>query len=196
MINDNYLYSSAIVALMKGIVSHDKNEKVWNTIIERQNEIEDYINVMGLTLILHKDEGYAYLRHREYMDEEKAIPKLTSSRQLDFITSLSLVLLRKELIEIHKNANDERFIMSRQSFYDKMSPYLKGTNDEVKQKRSLNATLNKIEDMGFIKVLDNKEKDFEISLLVKSFMSAQNVENFDKKLEEYINHFNGEDGEE
>ena len=47
-------YSRAVVKLLKGIV--EKDDVVWNDLLDYQSEIQDYISVMGLELIVKKDE--------------------------------------------------------------------------------------------------------------------------------------------
>ena len=45
-------YSKAIVKLLKGIV--EKNDVVWNDVLNYQSDIQNYIAVMGLELIVKK----------------------------------------------------------------------------------------------------------------------------------------------
>lgn len=192
MDNDDFLFSSTVVALLKGVVYATSKDKIWETVKEKQAFIEDYVSKMGLTLVVHNEDGYAYLKQRVYTNDEKDIPKLVSKRQLNFITSLALVLLRKEMIELNKRGNGERYVVSKESFIDKMLPYFKNATDEVKQKKEIESTLNKIEDMGFIRFLDNKDKDFEILLIVRGFVNAQLLEDVDTKLKEYMEYNSNE----
>ena len=53
-------YSKAIVKLLKGIV--EKNDVVWNDVLNYQSDIQNYIAVMGLELIVKKDEGFAFVK--------------------------------------------------------------------------------------------------------------------------------------
>lgn len=186
MNNDDFLFSSAIVSLLKGVVYATGKDKIWETVKEKQTSIEDYVSKMGLTLVVHNEDGYAYLQQRVYDNDEKAIPKIVAKRQMNFITSLALVLLRKEMIELNKIGNGERFIMSKQLFIDKMLPFFKNATDEVKQKREIEITLNKLAEMGFVRFLDNKDDDFEILLIVRGFVNAQLLEDVDTKLKEYM----------
>lgn len=56
-------YSRAVVKLLKGIV--EKDDVVWNDLLDYQSEIQDYISVMGLELIVKKDEGFAFCQANE-----------------------------------------------------------------------------------------------------------------------------------
>lgn len=45
-------YSKAVVKLLKGVV--ENNDTIWSDILTYQTEIQDYISLMGLELILKK----------------------------------------------------------------------------------------------------------------------------------------------
>ena len=53
-------YSRAVVKLLKGFVV--KDDVVWNDLLDYQSEIQDFISVMGLELIVKKDEGFAVVK--------------------------------------------------------------------------------------------------------------------------------------
>ena len=59
-------YSKAIVQLLKGPV--ERTSIVWNDIIHYQNDIQDYISVIGLELILKRNEGFAFVKQIEMED--------------------------------------------------------------------------------------------------------------------------------
>ncbi len=195
MDNDDFLFSSTVVALLKGVVNNTGKDKLWTTIKEKRWAIEEYVSKIGLALVVHEDDGYAYLKQRNDEDEEKILPRLMQKRQVDFRTSLVLVLLRKEMIELNKLGNSERFIITQTSFYETIIPYLKETTDEVKQKKEIDLVLKKVQEMGFIKILNNKDNDIEIFQLVRGFVTAQLVEDVDVKLKEYLK-YNSADEEE
>lgn len=186
MDKNNLLISTTLVALLKGVVSEAMQPKLWNVILENQIQIEDYVSRIGLTIVIQGQDGYAYLRQCKYDNEEQEIPRLISKRQLGFGTSLLLVILRKELIEISKSGSEERFIISKQEIIEKVRPYLKDTNDEAKQKREIETAIKKIEEMGFLRVLKNSSNQYEILPLVRGFVDAQWLDDFDRRLQEYM----------
>ena len=63
-------YSRAVVKLLKGIV--EKDDVVWNEVLDYQSEILDYISVMGLELIVKKDEGFAFVKQMK-LDDDKTL---------------------------------------------------------------------------------------------------------------------------
>ncbi|PID67206.1 MAG: hypothetical protein CR959_01385 [Fusobacteriales bacterium] len=178
--------SVAIVSLLKGVVNENTHVKIWNTILDNKIYINDYVSKIGLKLTIFEQDGYAYLEQREYEDDENPIPRLVSKRQLKYLTSLILVLLRKELIELHKDSIVERNIISKEQIIEKVSPYLKDTNDEVKQKKEIATEIKRIEEMGFIRSLKKSVDSYEILPIIRGFIDAQWLENFDDKLNDYM----------
>ena len=102
---NEYAFSEAVLALLKGVVNEASDVRIWNTILEQQVYIEDYVSKIGLQLIISTQHGYAYLKQIDYGEEQKPLPRLMTKRQLKYLTSLILVLLRKELIELNKNSD-------------------------------------------------------------------------------------------
>ena len=86
-------YSKAIVKLLKGIV--EKNDVVWNDVLNYQSDIQNYIAVMGLELIVKKDEGFAFVKQFK-LDDDKTM-NMVSRRQYGFEVSVMLIVLRQIL---------------------------------------------------------------------------------------------------
>lgn len=186
---NNLSFSTSLVALLKGFVNETTQPKLWNNILEKQMQIEDYVSKIGLTLVIQGQDGYAYLMQRKYYNEEEELPRLISKRQLSFGISLMLVLLRKELMEINKSNSDERFIISKQEIEEKVRPYLKDSTDEIKLKREIESNIKKIDEMGFIRRLKDSNTQYEILPIVRGFVDTQWLEDFDGRLQEYMDYY-------
>ena len=189
---NEYAFSEALIALLKGIVNEASDVRIWNTILEQQVYIEDYVSKIGLQLIISNQDGYAYLTQIDYREEQKPLPRLITKRQLKYLTSLILVLLRKELIEMNKNSDLGRYVISKTSIIEKVLPYLKDTNDEAKQQKEIETEINAIEKMGFIRLIKNSNDDYEIIPLLRTFIDAQWLQDFDEKLKAYIDYAKGD----
>ena len=189
---NEYAFSEALIALLKGIVNEASDVRIWNTILEQQVYIEDYVSKIGLQLIISNQDGYAYLTKIDYREEQKPLPILITNRQLKYLTSLTLVLLRKELIEMNKHSDLGRYVISKTSIIEKVLPYLKDTNDEAKQRKEIETEINAIEKMGFIRLIKNSNDDYEIIPLLRTFIDAQWLQDFDEKLKAYIDYAKGD----
>ena len=90
--------SLAVIPLMKGVVYRDGNEAAWQQVRQLQAQVRDYVDVLGLQVVIDEAEGYAYLRQRPAdEDDSSQIPRLVPRRSLSFHVSLLLALLRKKL---------------------------------------------------------------------------------------------------
>jgi hypothetical protein len=98
--NDHDL-STVLVSLLKGVIYREDNERLWSTMLRHQIRVREFVEVLGLELILDDTEGFAFLKSRPILesDETQRIPRLVARRPLSFMVSLLLALLRKRLAE-------------------------------------------------------------------------------------------------
>ena len=86
--NDIKPYSKAIVLLLKKTV--ESNSAEWNNILTYQGEIQEYLAVIGLELVVKKDEGFAYVR-QIVMDDESQRENMLE----ELLNEFSIAHLRK-----------------------------------------------------------------------------------------------------
>lgn len=106
--------SSIVIPLLKGVIYQEENPALWNSLMNLQAGIRDYVAVLGLELIIDEAEGYTFLRSQTESEAEgtNTIPRLMARRQLSYPVSLLLALLRKKLAEFDAGAGDTRMILS------------------------------------------------------------------------------------
>ena len=179
----NIELSNAYISLLKGIITKENKEKVWDTILNYRNQIEDYFRQLGLTLKLYEEEGYCYLQQIED-DETNNLLKLVPKIPLSLHLSLLLVSLRKYMLESTANG-DEKIVISKEEIFIKMKNYLKETSNEIKQEKEITSYIKKVEDMKFIRKLKNSDNKYEILRLLASFVDAQWLDDLDKRILEY-----------
>ena len=179
----NVELSNAYISLLKGIIIKENKEKIWDTILNYRNQIEDYFRQLGLTLKLYEEEGYCYLQQIED-DETDNLLKLVPKVPLSLHLSLLLVSLRKYMLESTANG-DEKIVISKEEIFIKMKNYLKETSNEIKQEKEITSYIKKVEDMKFIRKLKNSDNKYEILRLLASFVDAQWLDDLDKCILEY-----------
>ena len=179
----NIELSNAYISLLKGIIIKENKEKIWDTILNYRNQIEDYFRQLGLTLKLYEEEGYCYLQQIED-DETNNLLKLVPKILLSLHLSLLLVSLRKYMLESTANG-DEKIVISKEEIFIKMKNYLKETSNEIKQEKEIISYIKKVEDMKFIRKLKNSDNKYEILRLLASFVDAQWLDDLDKRILEY-----------
>ena len=179
----NVELSNAYISLLKGVIIKENKEKIWDTILNYRNQIEDYFRQLGLTLKLYEEEGYCYLQQIED-DETDNLLKLVPKVPLSLHLSLLLVSLRKYMLESTANG-DEKIVISKEEIFIKMKNYLKETSNEIKQEKEIISYIKKVEDMKFIRKLKNSDNKYEILRLLASFVDAQWLDDLDKRILEY-----------
>ncbi|WP_462325552.1 DUF4194 domain-containing protein [Desulfoplanes sp.] len=187
---------SIVVPLLKGVIYMEESPALWHSLLTLQADVKDYVAVLGLELILDDSEGYAFLRSlgSESDDDAEAgyLPRLVTRRQLSYPVSLLLALLRKKLAESDAGGADTRMILSRDEVVEMIRIFLPAGSNEVKLIDRVDAHLNKIADLGFVRRLRGQKDMFEVRRIIKAFVDAQWLKEFDQRLAEYRDHLAGE----
>ncbi len=170
---------------MKGVVFRENDERLWQTLEDGRIAIRDYVEVLGLELVLDDSEGYAWLRTREPVDGEDPLPRLVGRRKLSYPVSLIIALLRKKLAEIDSSGDDTRLILSVEDIADMVKVFFPAHANEARLVDNINTHLNKIADLGFIRHLKGRQDKIEVVRILKSFVDAQWLHEFDDRLRDY-----------
>jgi hypothetical protein len=107
-------------------------------------------------------------------------------RQLSYPVSLLLALLRKKLAEFDAGAGETRLIMSRDEVVELIRIFLPPGSNEVRLIDQVDASLNKIAELGFIRRLRGERQMIEVRRIIKAFIDAQWLSDFDRRLDEYL----------
>ncbi len=181
-------FSLALVSLMKGVVYHEGDESLWQTLFELQSRIRDQIGPFGLELVLDDAEGYAYLRQRPRADDEPDLPRLVARRQLGFTVSLLLALLRKRLAEFDATSGETRLVLTRDEIADLLRLFLPDATNEARVLDRIDRAITQIEDLGFLRRLRGHDSELEVRRILKAFVDAQWLGELDRRLAAYRDH--------
>lgn len=192
-LNDNQL-SIVLIALMKGVVYADDNAVLWQHLLTLQARVRDYVGVLGLQLALYEDEGYAWLQNKEMKEGEAELPRLVAKRQLSYPVSLLLALLRRKLAEHDAGSNEDRLILSCDDIVDMLRTFLPSGANEARLVDKIDEHISNVEKLGFVRRLRNEPKKIEIRRILKAFIDAQWLNEFDHCLQAYLN--SGQAGDE
>ena len=162
-----------------------------------QSRVRDYVAVLSLELVLDEAEGYAFLRARAESDDETApkLPRLVARRPLSFPVSLLLALLRKKLAEFDASGGQEgnglRLVLGRDEIVELVRVFLPESSNEAKLIDQIEMHLNKIVELGFLRKLKSNaacpggQVAFEVRRILKAFVDAQWLAEFDARLAAY-----------
>lgn len=177
-----------VTHLMKGVVYRDTQEKIWQHLVPLVSRVSDYVATLGLVVVVDEAEGYAFLRSKPADpddDQDRDIPRLIPRHQLSFHTSLMLALLRKKLAEADAAEDGYRVMLSRDQLLDMMVVFMPTSTNEAKLTESIDRTIAKVADLGFLRRIPKQENQFEIRRVLKAFVDGQWLADLDARLAEY-----------
>jgi len=180
---------SLLVSLLKGVLYRDDAADLWNNLLHLQARVREHAGVLGLELTLDDAEGYAFLRSRPDAEDESGArtPRLMVRRPLSFHVSFMLALLRKKLAEFDAGGDDTRLVLSRDEIVEMVRVFLPESSNEARVTDRIDGHLNRIVELGFLRRMKapGAEEAFEVRRILKAFVDAQWLAEFDAKLAEY-----------
>ncbi len=162
------MFERIAVSLLKGIIYKEDDIKLWEVLVELENEIREYFSKINLELVIDKD--YAYLQD---LNEEF---KLTRKTKLSFYASFLLVILREELLK-------ENEIITKDDIYSKFAIYTQN-RDEKKLRSNIDSAINSLVKLTFLKEIQNGV--YKIRNSVEGFCNVKYLGDMNEKMEEYI----------
>ncbi|MDQ7005268.1 MAG: DUF4194 domain-containing protein [Ghiorsea sp.] len=184
----NEQLSRVVIALCKGMIDREVDSKLWQHLLNLQLAVKEYVGTMGLALILDEAEGYAFLRAGVYEDDDdNKLPRLIARRQLSFHVSLLLALLREKMAESDASGGETRVMVSRDEVLEMIRIFLPEGSNEVRLIDQVDSYINQVVKMGFARKLKGSDKVIELHRIIKSFVDAQWLAEFDQRLSEYRN---------
>jgi len=197
----SYDLSAVVVPLLKGVLYREDEAALWSALLSLQARVRDYVAVLGLDLVLDEAEGYAFLRSRATPDEDAPkLPRLVVRRPLTFHVSLLLALLRKKLAEFDASGGDTRLILSRDAVVELIRVFLPAGSNESRLIDQVDTHINKIIELGFVRRLKQgggtgQQPTYEVRRILKAFVDAQWLAEFDLRLAAYQAQLAAPDGE-
>lgn len=177
-----------VVNLMKGVVYRDVQEAVWQDLVLLESQVRDYVQVIGLDLIMDEAEGYAYLHQEEPDEAVKKMPRLMQRRPLSYPVSLLCVLLRKKLVEADVGGEETRVVLTRDQMVEMMRVFLQDQPNEAKLVDRIDSHINKVAELGFLRRFQKTPHTFEVRRILKALVDASWLVDLDEKLKAYLDH--------
>jgi hypothetical protein len=179
--------STVLIPLLKGVTYRADDAAHWSALLQLQGRVRDHVAVLGLELMCDEAEGYAFLRSRTVPDDDPAarLPRLVARRPLSFPVSLLLALLRKKLAEFDAAGGDTRLILSREQVAELLRVFMPEGSNEARLIDQVDTQLNKVIELGFVRRLRGQDGVFEVQRILKAFVDAQWLGEFDARLAAY-----------
>jgi hypothetical protein len=185
MDNNVLPYANSIIRLLQGIIYID--DKEWTELKLNQYEIKNYFSAIGLELFLDETEGYAFLKQKDFSEEENSPIKLVAKRQLTFSVTIICVILRERLLEFDASSSESgRLVLSKEDIINQVqSFYSTESSNEAKRNDKINADINKLIEYGFLKWNNEKKNLLEVKRILRAVFEAEKLNEIKEKLIEY-----------
>lgn len=177
--------SLVLIKLMKGVIYLDDDASLWQQLLRLQTQVRDYVRVLGLELSLIEDEGLAWLTTAKIEEGASPLPSLINKRQLSYPVSLLLAILRRRLVEHDASSGEQRLILNREELVEQLRIFLPTGSNEARLIDQVDTHINKIIELGFIRRLKNDANQLEVKRILKAFVDAQWLNEFEQRIHEY-----------
>ncbi|WP_341255248.1 DUF4194 domain-containing protein [uncultured Dietzia sp.] len=171
------------IRLMQGVVYQETD--AWDDLVRHQGAVRDHFAVVGLEVVIDDDEGYAYVRTADTPEGEDALPRVIRRRSLTYADSLLLVLLRKRLAEFESAGDPGQLVLTHDEIVEMIQLFLARSTDEARELHQVDASINRLVGMGFLRQLKDRKGTWEVRRILKAYVDAETLSDFSAKLAEY-----------
>ncbi len=183
-------YAPVVLKLLQNPLFSDETTS-WNVLLAYLTPVQEYFACIGLEVRVQEEDGYAYLHQPSLEDDEGqsiALPRLTRRDRLTYSTTLLCVLLREWLDQFESTHLDAgKCTITDDQMRELLAPFLPARTDERALQRRIDATIERIIDLGFLKRMPNTEKPayFEVRRILKAKIDAEKLAEIKEKLARY-----------
>lgn len=160
----------------------EDNAEIWNTIRSQQFRIDEYMEKIGLSLVIDDEGGVAFLKQRD----DDVLPHLVKKQPLTFRMSLFLALLRNEINEYDSGSGEGALVIREEEMVRRMKPYFPDVSDEVKFINSIDRCFSKALEMKILVPVKDNEYEYEVQPVLRRFMDAEWLSEFNRQLDKYM----------
>ncbi|OLT50117.1 DUF4194 domain-containing protein [Cellulosimicrobium sp. CUA-896] len=205
--------SVVVTSLLKGVVYREAGEETWRDLLAHEAQVRDTVALLGLQVVVDEGDGYAYLRSQPEHERDERVPRLIPRRELPFDVSLLLALLRKRLAQSDSEGGDTRLVLTRAEIVDLLRVFLAqdagAAANEARLVDRVDALVRRVVELGFLRPAgrdalpdgagspegerapsgDDGPADarrFEVRRILKAFVDAQWLADFDARLAQYL----------
>lgn len=181
-------YTPLLVKLFKGPIEY-LDKTAWEQLMQHQVAVTQFLQQLGLLLILDKEDGYAYIEQLK-LDEEETTAGWVRRVPLSYDESVLLVLLRDMMAEFEVGeVTNRELIKKRREIKEYAELFFKENASRVKFIRELDRLIEKVMDLGFLEKVENSElldeQKFRIKKIIKAKVDNEVLDLFKQQLTEH-----------
>lgn len=187
------------VKLLQGPI-YSEDAAAWKTLFAHEEQIGSYFRDLGLSLVVDRAEGWAYLEQQN-MEDEPTMIQLFKRRPLSFEATLLLVILREELLRFDSTPRAVETVptVSMKWLVDELSAFVPTLNNAVKRDGALKAVVKQGVAMGVLREILSDEDDttYQILRIVKAKLPEAKISEIKERLKNSAaNATEGENGDQ
>lgn len=192
---EEHATAAAVIALMRGVVYRERDEDMWATLERHGAAVRDHFSDIAVDVVIDDVEGFAYLRTHEDAEGEEPLPRLIRRRTLTYQASLLAVLLRRRLAEFEATGGEGRLVLSQEQIGEMLSVFSKDSTNEARSQDRIGGTIRQLKDLGFVQELRGQSDAWEVKRVLKAYVDAQTMGDFEGRLTDYARALDGEAAE-
>ena len=167
------------VHLLQGVI-YEEQEEIWSLLLSNESDLNDYFCEIGLSLVIDRTEGMAYLR--QFSEDERTggyerLPRLFRKAPLTYKVTLLCVLLREECRKFEEeDLDNERCVVEIDSLLELWKPCFPAESDEFTLRKQLVASFKQLENLKFVSGIKDEPDSWEVRKLLKARIPIEELE--------------------
>jgi Domain of unknown function (DUF4194) len=180
------VWGTAAIRLLQGVVYHDDNADLWETLLANVSPLSDYFAKIGLQLVVDNADAMAYLRQPDDDDQEPDshnVPRLFRRTQMTYEQTLLCVLLRDQLrIFEEEDVQNEKCVVLQSDLLALWENFFPAQSDNVKLNRILGTSLRRLEELKFVRQFEKEPPSWEVRRIIKARLPLSELEALQQSL--------------
>jgi hypothetical protein len=167
---------------------YSEDAELWVILLRSRSHVESYFREIGLQLVIHEEDGYAFLKQIRSEDGASFSPLFRRDRLTRGVAIIG-VILREQMLTFEENIHDEsRLVVSKTDVLALATPFFSGGNDEVAAIRKLEAAFHRAEELGLMRKISSGEEEdrFEVRRIVKARFPLDTLRELRDKLRQQV----------
>ena len=174
------------IQLLRGVIYEDDEGTAWDILLANESDLTTYFAKIGLTMVIDRSEGLAYLR--QLSDDERTggyerLPRLFRKTPLSYAATVLCVLLRDEYRRFEdEDLDNQRCIVELETLLDEWKLLFDKDLDEVRVRKTLIANLSSLEKIKFVRKFGADGKAWEVKKILKARLPLDLLEDLQDRL--------------
>jgi len=174
------------IRLLRGVLYQQDDESTWDILLAYESDLTTYFAKIGLTVVIDRGEGLAYLRQLD--DDQRTggyerLPRLFRKTPFSYATTLLCTLLRDEYRRYEdEDLDNQRCVVEVETLMDQWKTYFEKESDEVKLRKSLHSNLVGLEKLKFVRKYGNEGESWEVRKILKARLPLELLEELKDRL--------------